>query len=128
MTIREIKTPKASLPVGPYSQAIEVKNMVFISGLIPLDPSNQEIIRNDISTATSTIFSNLNAILQAADLKKNNIAKVTIYLKNIRDFEKVNSVYGDYFKDAPVFPARSTVQVSALPKDADIEMDFIAVR
>jgi 2-iminobutanoate/2-iminopropanoate deaminase len=128
MSNREIKTPKAPMPVGPYSQAVEIRNMIFISGIIPINPATQEIVKNDIITATNTIFSSLDAILQATDIKRNNIVKVTVYLKNLKDFEKVNTLYGEYFKEVLAFPARSTVQVSALPKNADIEMDFIAVR
>jgi 2-iminobutanoate/2-iminopropanoate deaminase len=128
MTKKEIKTPKAPLPVGTYSQAVEMKNMVFISGIIPIEPSTQELIKNDISKATNTILSSLDAILEAADLKKDNIARATIYIKDMKDFEKVNKIYGTYFKDVTALPARSTIQVSALPKNADLEMDFIAVR
>ena len=114
------------LPVfGPYSAAVEAGGFIFISGQIALDPKNGEVI-TDIKSATSQILNNIQIIMEAAGLKLTNIVKTTIYLKNINDFAVVNEVYAGFFSEDP--PARSTIEVSALPKGVPIEIEAIAAR
>lgn len=114
------------LPVfGPYSAAVEADGLIFISGQIPADPATGEII-NEIKKATGQVLANIQAILQEAGLKMTNIVKTTIFLKNMEDFPAVNEIYADFFPQGP--PARSTVEVSALPKNAPLEIEAIAIR
>lgn len=110
---------------GPYSTAVEANDMIFISGQLPVDPATGEII-NDIKKGTRQILMTIRAILRKTDLDLSNIIKTTIYLKNIKDFQIVNEVYGEFFPQAP--PARSTVEVSVLPRGALIEIEAIAAR
>ena len=114
------------LPVfGPYSAAVEAGSFIFISGQIALDPKTGKVI-TDIKSATSQILNNMQIIMEAAGLKLTNIVKTTIYLKNISDFAVVNEVYAGFFSEDP--PARSTIEVSALPKGVPIEIEAIAAR
>ncbi|WP_028951281.1 RidA family protein [Sulfurihydrogenibium subterraneum] len=119
-----IYTEKAPKPIGPYSQAIKYENLIFISGQIAIDPSTNEFVNADVSTQTKIIMENIKAILEEAGLNLNHVIKTTIYLKNLEDFQVVNEIYGEYFKDHK--PARSTVEVSRLPKDALVEIEVIA--
>ena len=114
------------LPViGPYSVAVEAGGFIFISGQLPLDPKTGEVI-TDIQSATRQIITNMQTILETAGLKLTNIVKTTIFLKNITDFATVNEVYAGFFPEEP--PARSTIEVSSLPKGVPIEIEAIAVR
>ena len=114
------------LPVfGPYSSAVEAGGFIFISGQIALDPKTGEVITN-IKSATRQVLTNIQTILKAAGLKLTNIVKTTIYLKNINDFAAVNEIYACFFPEEP--PARSTIEVSSLPKDVPIEIEAIAAR
>lgn len=114
------------IPVlGPYSAAVEAGGLIFVSGQIALDPQTGEAI-TDIKAATRQILANMQAILEAAGLKLGNIVKTTIYLKNINDFKAVNDIYAGFFPEEP--PARSTIEVSALPKGVPIEIEATAVR
>ncbi len=122
--MQEIYTEKAPKPIGPYSQAIKYENLVFISGQIAIDPISNEFINGDIQTQTKIILENIKAILEEAGLNMNHVIKTTIYLKNLEDFPVVNQIYGKYFTDHK--PARATVEVSRLPKDALIEIEVIA--
>ena len=115
--------PKA---IGPYSQAVRARGMVFISGQIPIDPKTGMVVQSDIKTQTKLVMENVKAIITAAGCAISDIVKATIYLKNMDDFAVVNEVYGSYFPVDP--PARATVEVSRLPKDVAIEMDFIAFK
>jgi len=115
--------PKA---IGPYSQAVKAGGMVFISGQIPIDPKTGMVVQSDIKTQTKLVMENVKAIITAAGCAISDIVKATIYLKNMDDFAVVNEVYGSYFPVDP--PARATVEVSRLPKDVAIEMDFIAFK
>ena len=115
--------PKA---IGPYSQAVKAGGMVFISGQIPIDPKTGMVVQSDIKTQTKLVMENVKAIMTAAGFAMSDIVKATIYLKNMADFAVVNEVYGSYFPIDP--PARATVEVSRLPKDVAIEMDFIACK
>jgi 2-iminobutanoate/2-iminopropanoate deaminase len=120
-----ISTSDAPGALGPYSQAVRAGSAIYCAGQIPLDPKTRQIITGDISAQTRRVLDNLTAVLKAEGLTFEHIVKTTIFLADLADFETVNKVYGSYFKQAP--PARSTVQVAALPKGARIEIDAIAV-
>jgi 2-iminobutanoate/2-iminopropanoate deaminase len=119
-----ISTNEAPGAIGPYSQAVRSGNFLFCSGQIPLDPKSDQIISGDIAAQTRRVLDNIAAVLRADGLTFDNVVKTTIFLTDLGDFQTVNEVYGSYFKHDP--PARSTVQVSALPKGAKIEIDAIA--
>ena len=119
-----VRTSDAPQAIGPYSQAVEAGGMVFVSGQIPIDPKTWNLVLGNIKTQTKLVLENARAILAAAGCTLSNIVKSTIYLKNMADFAAVNEVYGAYFPSDP--PARATVEASRLPKDAAVEMDFIA--
>lgn len=119
-----VKTDHAPKAIGPYSQAVEAGNFVFISGQLPVDPKTGNVIEADIKGQVRLIMENAGTILAAAGCDLGNVVKSTIYLKNMSDFSAVNEAYGSYFPSDP--PARSTVEVSRLPKDVALEMDFIA--
>ena len=121
-----IKTDNAPKAIGPYSQAVEANGFVFVSGQIPLDPKTGNLVTGDIREQTKRVMENGKAILAAAGCAMSDVVKSTIYLKNMGDFAKVNEIYGDYFPVDP--PARATVEVSRLPKDVAVEMDFIAMK
>ena len=111
---------------GPYSQAVEAGGFVFCSGQIPIDPRTGCLVESGIGEATRQVMNNLAAVLGEAGLSLQDVVKTTIYLVNLDDFAVVNEIYGSFFDGA--FPARSTVQVAALPKGAPIELDAVAVR
>lgn len=117
---------KAPAPIGPYSQAVACGNMVFISGQIPLHQESGNMITSGIEAETEQVMLNLSYILEAAGLDFSNVVKCTIFLRNMGDFPVVNRIYGNFFQDQP--PARETVEVSRLPKDANIEISCIAIR
>jgi 2-iminobutanoate/2-iminopropanoate deaminase len=121
-----IKTSGAPQAIGPYSQAVEAGGFVFVSGQIPLDPKTGSVAAADIKAQAALVLENAKAILAAAGCPLSAVVKTTIYLKNMADFSVVNEVYGGYFSSDP--PARATVEVSRLPKDVAIEMDFVAVK
>ena len=120
-----ISTKKAPSAIGPYSQGMIVGDLVFTSGQIPLNPENGELV-TEISKATVQVMANLSAVLEAAGSSLEKVIKTTIFLQDFNDFEKVNEIYGDYFKDN--LPARSCVQVAKLPKGAIIEVEAIAIK
>ena len=120
-----ISTPEAPAAVGPYSQAVRVGSTIYCAGQIPLDPKSGQIVSGGIDAQTRRVLDNITAVLKAEGLTFENIVKTTIFLTDLGDFQTVNEVYGSYFKQAP--PARSTVQVSALPKGARIEIEAIAM-
>jgi len=125
MSPREIvKTSKAPDAIGPYSQAVKINKMVFLSGQIAIDPKTQQFVVGDIETQTKRALDNLKAVVEAAGSSLESVVKTTIYLTDINDFSKVNEIYASYFSTGK--PARSTVCVSALPKNAKIEIDAIA--
>jgi 2-iminobutanoate/2-iminopropanoate deaminase len=119
-----ISTNEAPAAVGPYSQAVRAGSMVFCAGQIPLDPKSGQIVSQDISEQTRRVLDNITAVLKAEGLTFEHIVKTTIFLIDLNDFQTVNEIYGSYFKQQP--PARSTVQVSALPKGARVEIEAIA--
>ena len=119
-----ISTSDAPAAIGPYSQAVRTRNFLFCSGQIPLDPKSGQIVAGDIATQSRRVLDNIGAVLKAEGLAFENIVKTTIFLTDLGDFQAVNEIYGSYFKQQP--PARSTVQVSALPKGANVEIEVIA--
>ncbi|MDF1580608.1 MAG: RidA family protein [Desulfuromonadales bacterium] len=118
-----ITTDSAPAAIGPYSQAVKAGPMVFFSGQIPLR-ADGSLVDGDIAVQTEQVMKNLGAVLSAAGLDYAAVVKTTIYLTDLADFSVVNDIYGEYFKHAP--PARACVQVSALPKGVDIEIEGIA--
>jgi 2-iminobutanoate/2-iminopropanoate deaminase len=120
-----IATKDAPQAIGPYSQAIRANGFVFVSGQVAIDPANQQVISGDVAVQTERVLRNLSAILNAAGSGLEKVARSTVFLKNMSDFTAMNEVYGRYFKLAP--PARSTVEVSRLPKDVLVEIDVIAL-
>lgn len=123
-----INTDLAPAPVGPYNQAISASGqMLFVSGQIPLNPSNGELVgAGDITQQTRQVLTNLKAILTAAGVTCENVVKTTVFLADMNDFATMNAVYSQYFAEATA-PARACVQVSRLPKDVLVEIDCIAV-
>ena len=120
-----IQTEKAPKAIGPYSQAIQAGNFLFLSGQIPLDPKTGELVKGDIRQQTQRILENLKGVLESQKLGMEDVVKVTIFVKDIGNFNQVNEVYATYFPSSP--PARSTVEVARLPRDADIEIEAIAI-
>jgi 2-iminobutanoate/2-iminopropanoate deaminase len=121
-----IKTTKAPAPIGPYNQAILKGDELFISGQIGLDPVTGQLNNKDIATETRQVMLNLQAILDAAGMNFSHVIKTTIFLTDMNQFAQVNEVYGSFF--VADFPARETVQVSALPKFVNVEISMIAAR
>ncbi len=119
-----IATPNAPAAIGPYSQAVRCRNLIFVSGQIPLDPKTGELVEGDTAVQTVRVLENLSAILNAAGSSFANVVKTTVYLKDLGDFAKMNEVYARYFSYAP--PARATVEVSRLPRNVAVEIDLIA--
>ncbi|WP_182200845.1 RidA family protein [Paraliobacillus salinarum] len=126
MTRKAIQTNKAPQAIGPYSQAIDLGDLVFVSGQIPLDPATMEVVEGDIVAQTNQVMNNLQAILQEAGLTFAHVAKFTIYITNMDDFSKINEAYAKFLTEP--YPARATVEVSKLPKGVRVEMDVIAKR
>lgn len=122
-----IFTEKAPAPIGPYSQAVLIGNTLYTSGQIPLNPITNELVLDNIEVETEQVMQNLKAVLEAADMTFENVVKTTIFIMNMGDFTKINSVYGKYFNEATA-PARETVQVATLPKNVNIEISMIAVK
>lgn len=121
--IKPISTDKAPKAIGPYSQAVEVNPFIFTSGQIPLTAEGN-LVEGDIKKQTEQVFKNIIAILEEKGLTLQNVIKVTVFLKDMNEFQPMNEVYEEYFKDHK--PARSTVEVSRLPKDVSVEMEMIA--
>ena len=120
-----INTSSAPAPIGPYNQAILTGNMLFISGQVCIEPATGELKNKDIQQETHQVMHNLRAILSAAGMTFNNVVKTTIFITDMHQFSEINQVYGKYFEGE--FPARETVQVSALPKFVNVEISMIAV-
>ena len=121
-----INTPNAPTPIGPYSQAVTANGLLFVSGQIPMNPATGEIISTDIIAEATQVMENLKAILTEAGSSFDQIIKTTIFLTDMNNFAQVNEVYGSYF--TADFPARETVQVSALPKGVNVEISVIALK
>ncbi|HEM48951.1 MAG TPA: RidA family protein [Caldithrix sp.] len=126
MNLKCIKTKNAPEPIGPYSQAVESNNFIFTSGQIAIKPSTGQLLNGNVQEQTRLVLDNLKSVLSAAGSGMDQIVKTTIYLNNMDDFPQVNAVYSEYFTDS--FPARSTVEVSRLPKNVLVEIDCIAAK
>lgn len=124
--MKAISTAEAPAAIGPYSQAIHAGDLVFLSGQVPIDPRTGELVGGDIAAQTERVLDNLGAVLAAAGCSFGDVVKTTIYLVDLGDFRAVNQTYAKRFTAAP--PARATVQVSALPKGARVEIDAIACK
>jgi 2-iminobutanoate/2-iminopropanoate deaminase len=122
-TLEQVHSDSAPAAIGPYSQAIKAGPLVFLSGQIPLDPKSMEIVSDDVSAQTHQVFKNLIAVADAAGGSLSNAAKLTIYLTDLGDFAVVNEIMAGYFSEP--YPARATIQVSALPKGARVEIDAV---
>ncbi|WP_163381436.1 RidA family protein [Cyclobacterium sp. SYSU L10401] len=120
-----IRSSEAPEPIGPYSQAVKVKDTLYVSGQIALDADTGELINENITEETHAVMKNLEAVLRAADLCFDHVVKCSIFVRNMDDFATVNEAYGRYFKTNP--PARETVEVSRLPKNVNVEISCIAV-
>lgn len=121
-----ILTDKAPAPIGPYSQAVSVGDLVFLSGQIPLDPRTGELVDADIESATSRVLENIKAVLESEGLAFRHVVKTTVFMKDLALFPRMNAVYATAFSENP--PARSTVQAAALPKGVSVEIEVVASR
>jgi 2-iminobutanoate/2-iminopropanoate deaminase len=121
-----ISTENAPKAIGPYSQAVLSGDMLFVSGQLALDPQTGAFLSDSIESQTRQVLLNLGAVLKAAGMDYSNVVQCSVFLKDLDDFAKMNSIYGEFFKTSP--PARATVQVTRLPKDARVEISLIAVR
>jgi 2-iminobutanoate/2-iminopropanoate deaminase len=121
-----IYSPQAPEPIGPYSQAIQAGNMLFVSGQIAIQKSSGNMVTGNIEDETRQVMQNLDEILKAAGMDFKQVVKTTIFLKDMNNFPKVNAIYGEHFQQQP--PARETVEVSRLPKDVNVEISCIAVK
>jgi len=119
-----IITDRGPKPIGPYSQGIKANGLVYLSGQVALDPKTAELVGADIRQQTERVLENVKGILEAAGVNLHHVLKTTVFLKDMNDFAAMNEVYARYFASAP--PARSTVQVARLPKDALVEIEVIA--
>ncbi len=122
-----IFTEKAPAPIGPYNQAVLVGNMLYTSGQIAINPATNELVLDNIETETKQVMENLKAVLEAAEMTFENVIKVSIFISDMNNFSKINTIYGAYFNEATA-PARETVQVAGLPKNVNVEISAIAVR
>lgn len=122
---RAVTAPTAAPAIGPYSPALRVGNLLFLSGQIPLDPATGQLVTGDIRAQTTRVLENIGELLKAAGASFSQVARTTIFLADIGDFAMVNEIYATYFSEP--YPARATVQVARLPRDARIEIDAIAV-
>ena len=119
-----VSSPDAPKAIGPYSQAVRAGQLLFVSGQVPLDPATGQIVSGDIAAQTRRVFDNLGAVLKAGGRSFADVVRTTVFLADMNDFAAVNEVYGTYFSEP--YPARATVQVARLPKDARVEIDVIA--
>jgi 2-iminobutanoate/2-iminopropanoate deaminase len=121
-----IESKNAPKPIGPYSQATLLNNMLFVSGQIPIIPATGELVIGDIREQTKQVLENIGAVLKSAEMSFKDVMKCTLFIRDMTQFGKINEVYNEYFSLSP--PARETVEVSRLPKDADIEISVIAMK
>jgi 2-iminobutanoate/2-iminopropanoate deaminase len=120
-----VSTQKAPAAIGPYSQAIKAGNLVFVSGQLPINPATGQLLTGAIEEQTEQVLRNVQAVLEAAGASLENVVKTTLFIRDMNDFPKINETYAKFFKNCP--PARATVQVARLPKDAGIEIEAVAV-
>ncbi len=121
-----IRTPNAPAAIGPYSQAVRVRDTLYCSGQIPIDPATGELLSGSVEEQTERVLDNLVAVLEAAGYTLSDVVRCTVFVSDMDNFGRVNEVYGRYFETDP--PARATVEVARLPKDVDVEISCIAVR
>ena len=121
-----VNSPNAPAPIGPYSHAVQAGNTLYISGQIALDAQSGNLINETIEAETHQVMKNLKAILETAGMGLSDVAKCTIFVKDLNNFAKINEIYGSYFTQNP--PARETVEVSRLPKDVNVEISAIAIK
>jgi len=119
-----VTTDRGPKPIGPYSQGVKANGFLYLSGQVALDPNTNEMVSGDIRQQTERVLENIKGILEAAGSNLHHVVKNTVFLKDMNEFPQMNEVYGRYFTSAP--PARSTVQVARLPKDALVEIEVIA--
>ncbi|MEZ5490005.1 MAG: RidA family protein [Gammaproteobacteria bacterium] len=123
--IQPVNTSKAPHAIGPYSQAIKAGNLVFLSGQIPLLPSTMELVEGGIEAQTNQVFKNLSAVIEASGATLADVVKLTIYLTDLTEFPRVNDIMASYFSEP--YPARATIEVSALPKGSQVEVDAVVM-
>lgn len=121
-----IFTENAPAPIGPYNQAVLYGNTLYTSGQIAINPTTGELVTTTIETETKQVMQNMNAVLKAAGMTFDNVVKTTIFIMDMNDFAKINTVYGSYFNET-IAPARETVQVACLPKNVNVEISMIAI-
>ena len=124
--MEQIRTTATPAAIGPYSQAIAQGQLLFTSGQLPIDPTTGELRNNDIVSAARQVLSNVRAVLIAGGADMNTVIKTTVFMRDMRDFQAFNGVYAEFFEEP--FPARSCVQVAALPKEALVEIEAVAAR
>ncbi len=124
--MKTVSTDQAPRAIGPYSQGIEVNGFVYVSGQIPLDPTTGELVNGDIRKQVTRVFENIRAILKASGCDLKNVVKATVFVTDLSNFAIINEIYSQYFQENK--PARSFVQVSALPKGAQVEIEVIAFK
>jgi 2-iminobutanoate/2-iminopropanoate deaminase len=122
-----INTPHAPAPIGPYNQAVLVGNTLYTSGQIALDPETMELVMDSIEIETKQVMENMKAVLAAADMTFENVIKTSIFISDMHNFSKINTVYAKYFDEATA-PARETVEVANLPKFVNVEISMIAIK
>jgi len=122
-----IYTEKAPAPIGPYNQAVLVGNTLYTSGQIALDPTTMELVLDNIEVETKQVMENMKAVLEAAGMTFEDVVKTSIFIMDMNDFSRINSVYGSYFNEKTA-PARETVQVACLPKNVNVEISMIAIK
>jgi 2-iminobutanoate/2-iminopropanoate deaminase len=125
MSKQIISTPLAPAPVGPYQQAVRTGNLIFTAGQIPLDPATDALVTGTVEDQTRRVLENLKAVLEAGGSSLDRVVKTTVFLRDMNDFNAMNTVYAQYFKTGTA-PARSTIQVARLPKDAAVEIEAVA--
>ena len=125
MKKKVIQTEKAPKAIGPYSQAIQAGNLIFLSGQIPIDPETGELVKGEIRQQTTRVLENIKGIVESQGIKMENVIKTTVFLKDMGSFNQMNEVYATYFPSFP--PARSTVEVGRLPREVEIEIEAIAL-
>jgi len=125
MEKRIVRTDAAPAAIGPYSQAVVANGFVFAAGQVPLDPNPGQIVSGDIRAQTKRVMENLKAVLAASGSSFDKVVKTTVFLRDLNDFGTMNEIYGEYFQENP--PARSTVQVAKLPREAAVEIEVVAL-